>query len=508
MVNGDFAGAVYNEKDKTWTLFRDHMGVRPLFYYMDDTVFAFSTDIIGLLALPGVNTSLNEEKFYLRMMGYNDLTLCNTEFAGIHCVRPASVKTVSQNTSGFSENEMVYWKLKQKKIRMKTDEEYFTELRRLVTDSVKRRLDAVSGIVGGELSGGMDSSVIAILISRLGRKGPYFSWSWSPEEFPLQEGDDERKIIFDICRQENIVCEFSPKQKNEKTEDFLNKIIPPHINTQSLSDGSAWLKSQGARVVFTGHGGDEGVSHRCSPFELWYHKEYLSFVRIFWDRTKGKKLRLLRTAKRMMHQIVVENPRYLKPYENKGVTARRFLNETFKERMDEKKQLQPLYFAYDPAAYFEQGGPRVRLDNVAYHGAQNGVRYMVPFLDYRVIDFAVSIPRRLYLGKGTNRYIYRQAFRKLMPESLYKMQYKDTASQRNYQPDETFWSGFSQEKKLVVSKLDREYWKDYLNFEEIDQFADAVEYTRSDYTRSAIILSDLISCYMLQNVKDNAVKLV
>ena len=47
-INGDFSGALYNEETHTLTLFRDHMGIRPLFYYADDQMVAFSTDIRGL----------------------------------------------------------------------------------------------------------------------------------------------------------------------------------------------------------------------------------------------------------------------------------------------------------------------------------------------------------------------------------------------------------------------------------------------------------------------------
>ena len=505
-VNGDFAGAVYNENKKTWTFFRDHMGVRPLFYYIDDTVFAFSTDMRGLLALPGTDLKINESQFYLRMMGYSDLSLCETEFARINCIHPASYKVVSADASGFSEKETIYWRLKQKKIHMKTEEDYCKELRRLVTDSIKRRLDVVPGVIGGELSGGLDSGVICILINRLGREGRYFSWSQSPDELPLQEGEDERKVIQDICQQEHITCEFATEKKNRIKEDYFQEIMPPYINTPSLGVGSSWLKSQGARVVFTGHGGDEGVSHRCNPFELWYHGEYLSFARYFWDSTKGDKLRLARTAKRMMHQIRVENPEFLEPYENRRINCRNFLNPKFRERMDGTLKLQPLYFAYAPELYFEQGGPRRRLDNVAYYGAKNGVRYMVPFLDYRVIDFALSIPRNMYLKKGINRYIYRQAFRDIIPESLYEVHYKDYASKRNSRPEKGLRARLLDDINETVSKLDRVYWKDYLNFDELDRFTLPEDYTISDYRRIALMLDDLIDCCLLQNEKDNAAK--
>ena len=59
---------------------------------------------------------------------------------------------------------VIYWQPGSKKIRLSSEEAYIKQLRQLITDSVKRRLDAVPGVVGAELSGGLDSSIIDILI--------------------------------------------------------------------------------------------------------------------------------------------------------------------------------------------------------------------------------------------------------------------------------------------------------------------------------------------------------
>ena len=69
--------------------------------------------------------------------------------------------------------------------------------------------------------------------------------------------------------------------------------------------------------------------------------------------------------------------------------------------------MPPLSFSYDPVSYIHQGGSRNRLDNVALYGAYNGVRYLIPYLDYRVIDYAVSIPRYQYLRGRRNRFVFR-----------------------------------------------------------------------------------------------------
>lgn len=503
-VNGDFAGAIYDMEKDTWTLFRDHSGVRPLFYYMNTDIFAFSTDMRGLIALPNADMSINEEKLYARMAGYNDLTLCETEYKNIHCIRPASWTVIRKENDGFICDEHIYWKWRQKKIRMKSDEEYQAELRRLITDAIKRRLDAVPGIVGCELSGGLDSSVIAILIHRLGREGRYFSWSFSPDELPIREDRDERKIIFDICKQEHIDCHFSEMNDFLTIEDLFKSLDPPYLNTRSIGTGAEYLHSQNARVVFTGHGGDEGVSHRCNFYELWYHHEYPAFFRNIYRTTKGKKLRLLRTAKRSLHQIFIKNAYFRKPFYKVHTNASCFVNPSFAMRMKDRVTPQSLPFAYDPAAYILQGGHRVRLDNIAVQGAEKGVRYMVPFIDYRVLDFALSIPRAQFHNGYNNRYIYRQAFDDIIPQSLRDMHYKDTPSQQDYIPDVDLTAHFLESKKQLMAYFDEDYWKEYLNIDAVKAFTLPPDYTRDGYIKISALLNDITLCCVIHNLAERA----
>lgn len=507
-VNGDFAGAIYNADDGSWTLFRDHLGVRPLYYYADSVQFAFSTDIRGLIALPNADTSPDDGAIYCRMMGYNDLTLCGTDYKNIRCFPPASFAKISYGGDGFSIDVHTYWKLKQKKIKFKTDEEYISETRRIVTDAVKRRLDAVSGTVGAELSGGLDSGVIDILISRLGRAGKFYSWSWSAEDVPLNDGDDERRVIYDICKQENIECMFAPKKHPDNTEDTkeekTEEIVPPFVNTLNLGEGAAWLNSQGARVVFTGHGGDEGISHRCPPFELLYNGELVPYLKFYYDTTKGTKLRTLRTLKRAIWQGLRDYSYARKPYHNTGLLSPHYLTDEFKERMKDKAVLQPLYFSYSPEKYVMQGGTRVRLDNVAYQGAKNGMRYMIPFADYRVMDYAVSIPRRMFLRCGESRYVYREAFRDIIPQSLYKVGYKDMASLRNQKIDAEIGVSLNEAAKRIAGELDRDFWSEYLNFDAIDKISLGENFTRGDYTRTSRLLYELNRCLLIQKARENA----
>lgn len=502
-VNGDFAGAIYDEAEQSWTLFRDHSGVRPLYYYADQRLFAFSTDLRGLAALPNVDLSLNEEKLYLRMMGYNDLSLCETEYANINCIRPASWTVITPTDQGFQKQEHLYWTWRQKKIRMKSDQDYQHELRRLITDAVSRRLEACPGLVGCELSGGLDSSVIAILINRLGREGRFFSWSFSTDEIPMQDRD-ERKIIEDICRQEHIQCTYSQIDYSKNIDKLFERVDPPYLNTRVISEGAAKMAQQGARIVFTGHGGDEGVSHRCNFYELWYHHEYYSFFRNIYRGTKGKKFRLLRTVKRALHQIFVQNRFFRKPFHNTYSSGACIVNPDFARRMAKKAKPLSLPFAYSPKEYILQGGHRVRLDNVALQGAECGVRYMIPFVDYRVLDFALSIPRAQYHNGYNNRYIYREAFHDMIPQSLRDMHYKDTPSQENYVPKLDLYEHFQETKRQLLNHLDRDFWQPYLDFDALDSVSLSEAFTQMEYFRISALLNEATQCAAIHHVIKNA----
>lgn len=103
------------------------------------------------------------------------LTMQQTDYAAIQCALPGAWTSVVQDANGFTRREHPFWKLRSRKIRLSSPEEYERRLRELVTDAVKWHLDAIPGLIGAELSGGLDSSVIDILINRNGRKAVYYS---------------------------------------------------------------------------------------------------------------------------------------------------------------------------------------------------------------------------------------------------------------------------------------------------------------------------------------------
>lgn len=502
-VNGDFSGAIYENASGKLTLFRDHMGIRPLFYYSGKYHGAFSTDLRGLLADPEVVTDIRQEWIYDVASGYDSETIDSTPYEDICCVPPASYIEIVPGEDGLAYATTKYWQLGAEKIRFDTEKEYFERLRELVTDSVRSRLDAVSVKVAAELSGGLDSGVIDILINRSGRDCVYFSWSHDPKVLEMA-CDDERKVILDICEQENIHCNFSPMERDEgKSSDFEYN-MPANMNTFNIMKGASYVRDKGAGVMFSGHGGDEGISRRAAVYEMFAGDEYYHYWRYIW-RITTRKPRVLRTLKKGIKNILESKRAEREEYMN-WYGSPELLNPEFKEMYSAKKP-KTSKFMFDAISYIEQGGSRNRLDNMALQGAYAGVRYLVPFLDYRVIDFAVSIPKHLYINEKSKRYIFREAFKDIMPESLYKLNTKEDTSFANMPDNPEWFTEFDRRKKEIIGHLDRDYWSEYLDFDRIDALNNKdkpLEYELDDDLRQIKVL---LICALTENILESAKRL-
>ncbi len=517
-VNGDFAGVIFDTENNTCILFRDHMGVRPLYYYEDGELLVFSSDIRGLVSMEAVDVSVNERWLWHSLAGSAYLGTEHTEFAHIFCVKPGAYRVYSLKGMCIRSEQKIYWQPGKKKVHLSSEKAYIERMRELIVDAVKRRLDAVSGPVGAELSGGLDSGVIDILLRRMGREAIYFSWSASPEEIPFAE-KDERLVIEDICKQENIVCHYRGKgirfaedcvlhqkmraigvEPNMAAGPFRRYVFPPYINTLQITQSAQYINEGGAKVIFTGHGGDEGVSHRCNPYEMFYHKEYVQYFRYMWDSTAGLKHRLYKTVMRSRKNLTSTRRELRSAFVGEYILKDMLKKEFVKKYQTEKGSAST--YAYDPCTYVRVGGSRNRLDVVALLGAYCGARYLIPYLDYRVIDYALSIPRHLYLRANKNRYIFREAFRDIMPESLYRLAGKEDTSWKSVEKKEP---GEQEEKEYMARKrrlffmLDRERWEGCLDWDALEKWV-VTPRSEVEETQDMAMFFGIDHCLSFQNL--------
>lgn len=461
LINGDFAGAVHD--GEKLVLFRDHMGIRPLFWYQDERMIAFATDLRALLAIPGMDHSLDETYLWIRLNGYIMDESEVTDFEKIKAVHTGSTLTIYED---LTVKKALYWQLNEKKIRFKTEQEYIDKMRELIYDAIRRRLAVAEGQpVGAEMSGGLDSTVIDVIIKKLGVDPVCCSWSPALEQQPMQH-HDEREIIEKTCETFGLKCHYAfPKaQTGEEYIDQMKKYkYPPNMSNPFLHDSMAFFRSKGCKIVFSGWGGDEGVSHRGNPYEMWYHKEYWHYLKFYWNCCHGK-LKLLKIAKRIYCNLTRDRRYFLSEwniYEANHLKTPAYVTEHFAAQNEHLAAAIPVAFPYDSVRQINKGANRDRIEGAVHVGSYFDQQYVFPYLDHRVEDFAVSIPRHLFFGKNAYRYIYRAAFQREMIRELYYYGYKDDPGRMTL-----YWSENDVQSKCVQAEYCKHHqkkWERYID---------------------------------------------
>ena len=235
-INGDFTFAIWEKQREQVLLFRDHLGVRPIYYYNSESTFAFATDYRALLALPYIEKQIDEIKLYAELSDIYHIDTEITFFKQIKRLSQAHVMRV--DAQGILKRK--YWSPGVSKKRFGSEEEYANALYTIVNDAVKLRAESIKEKIASEMSGGLDSSVVTVLAHRELKKDnrSMEAYSWSPAfELLEKQSRDERELIELVCKQEGFACKYNT------SFEFLNQKLPLKA---VLTDGQ---RSDGIRGV-------------------------------------------------------------------------------------------------------------------------------------------------------------------------------------------------------------------------------------------------------------------
>ena len=264
---GDYAFAVWDANERTLFCARDHAGVRPLYYALTRSGVVFASAVEAVLAMPEVSGALDEATVaaYLTGPAFNSTT--HTFFKEVSKLPPGHTLTVKgEPVARHSPRIERYWRPEDTPTApLASDDAYAEELVELMARAVADRLRG--GPVGTHLSGGLDSSSIAVLAAReLRRQGrpPPPAFSWLPalgQAAPAAAHAPEYSRIDAVCRQEDLqVFHRSPSVDDMVAMLRRDGALPGvhvHLNEEPVQRCAA---EQGVRVLLSGWGGDQGVS--------------------------------------------------------------------------------------------------------------------------------------------------------------------------------------------------------------------------------------------------------
>ncbi len=447
--NGMFAFALYDSRKRSLFCARDRSGVKPFYFALQGSRFAFASEPKALLVLPWVRRRQDDGAIFDYLChGVVDHAE-QTFFADIK-VLPAAHHATFDSTGW---RYLRYWSLPSPDAETlampaseRTIQKWADEFRALLEDSIALRLRS-DVTVGSCLSGGLDSSTIVSIANRLlfpdsgqelaeqwhrrGEKQMTFSACFDDTAI------DERRYMREVTQQTGAAAHYTFPQ-GERLFDVLAGVIW-HQDEPFLSTGivAQWhvmelARKNSVKVLLDGQGADEvlcGYAGYYGPFfadllvagELAQLTREMALYNQYHQAKWGSAQRQLGQALRARHGWLrpgvrsrIDRSRLLPPWLAPGIA----------EAKDGSARRMPLGFAPSEPGYLaavaKQLFTATSLPALLRYEDRNsmafGVEARVPFLDYRLIEFVFGAPNAMRFGHGLNKRVLRKAATSVIPE--------------------------------------------------------------------------------------------
>lgn len=280
-LEGMFAFVIYDSQTNNFVAVRDRFGIKPLFYYYSGELVVFSSEIKGILAVKNLSESLKVRKESVALFLANRYVPTPfTMWEGIYKLTPASF---IQFDFQFKFSIEEYWKLKIENKQIST-KQYTADSTELIEHSVKNHL--VSDVeIGGFLSGGLDSSTLAMIASK-NVDYPFKTFSIGFKDWDESE-DKYARIV-----SEKLNIPFFPKIASEINLNLVKKLM--YYYDDPIADISilptyevSKLASEQVKAVLSGEGADEilGGYWWDKPEQFYFENQYKRVLRKFTPKS-------------------------------------------------------------------------------------------------------------------------------------------------------------------------------------------------------------------------------
>ena len=442
-LNGMFAFAVWDDMEERLFCARDRFGIKPFYYRWDTRQFLFASEIKALLLDPSYRRVPNQAAIldYLILSRHDHTS--ETFFQGIHQLAPGEWLTVRQRNGRESCVERKRWWRLPGGIERVSEDEAAARTRELLEDSVRLALRA-DVQVGSCLSGGLDSSAIVCLMSRVlvGDSQNRLSHGRAengalkvPLTFSSCHKDprfDERPYIRAVLARTGAVNNEvfpDPERLFGNLMDILWHQEEPFAGTSVLaqwevmrSAGAAGVKvlldGQGADELFLGYPGYMGSRLAdCIRTGQWIvgAREWRA-----WRRVHGG----------LQPTALAGIARGLLPGGPVGWLRSRILgDDEWLARDFARRERRPRPF-WDPllssgrtvlGAHMARGLLR-DLPALLHYEDRNAMAFSVearvPFLDHRLVEWLARLPPELELRQGMTKMVLREAMAGILPEEV------------------------------------------------------------------------------------------
>jgi asparagine synthase (glutamine-hydrolysing) len=409
-LNGDFAVFIFQPAKKQAFLFRDHVGIRPIAYRIENQSLFFSSDPIGLCRAFTGDRAFDSD-FLMGYFKYIDYRKTSCE--RVKKLLPGHYLRFSEKGAEIRK----YWKPENIRTDKKlSHDQMLADLKVLLYDAVSIRCDNRFR-AGTHVSSGLDSGIISVLSRReYSHQETFSGFSWSPASYvPVDVKYDERELVRKLCRETGISPLFS-----DLDGDIFPGIVSSFYDNHGFFSEDRTVRQAadvGVNLIFSGWGGDEFVSTAAPSIEtdllrsmklgLYLRRNQVRHPRKF---IKNVVCYVLMPALGILERGTVrsfrDDARYLKkPY---WKSDRRAVRQFYFHTSRRGHHLGMLNF------YHLQD----RCENWFMMGYRNGVEYRYPLLDKRIIEFMLRVPSELLCKTDYFRPLLREISEGMLPEEI------------------------------------------------------------------------------------------
>jgi asparagine synthase (glutamine-hydrolysing) len=408
-LNGIFAFAVWDERNRELLLVRDHLGVKPLFYaQIGESVF-FASEMKALFAHPDINPEVDAEGLAeLFVMGVR--TPGHAVYRGIKEVLPGQLIRFTQR----GKQESIYWELQSKPHTddLKTT---YLHIRELLKDTVKRQLVADMPVVS-LLSGGLDSSGIAAIAAEEYRKQGKEPLRTFSVDFVNSERDFKENLMHRSLDTPWVKRVSEHAKTDHQLVIFNDEDLIQHLSISYRArdlpgsgnmDTSLYLlfkeMKKSATVALSGESADEVFGGY-----IWFHmKEMVEADTFPW-------------AAVISHQD--EPFSYLSEEMKKAIRPEEYIRTRYLEALqkvprldgEEKEEARMREVLYLNQKYFLL----MLLERKDRMSMATGLEVRVPFCDYRLVEYVWNIPWKMKCVDEIEKGILRRAFADVLPHDV------------------------------------------------------------------------------------------
>lgn len=426
LLNGMFAIAIYDKQEQAMYFLRDRLGVKPLYYYEHEGTFVFGSEMKALMSVEEVRTTVKVYKPAIHTFLYSGYV---PEPYTIY----DKIKRLPSGSYGIIKGGKIsitpYWQ-PQDKIEAKVQTNFDTakkQLKDLLTTSVQYRM--ISDVPFGTfLSGGIDSSIVTAIAQSVSEK-PVKTFSIGFKEAKFNESQYARQVSdhlgtqhheFIVSEQDSL--ELIDKMLTAYDEPYADSSAIPTMLVSKLARKhvTMTLSGDGGDELFMGYGSYTWAKRLSNPLVQLLRKPVAMGMSQFGSRYKrAAGVVNYKSKERIKSHIFSQEQYFFSEDELSGLLTGAYkqnilFNEDFgnlKRKLSEAEE-QALF---DIKHYLKDD----LLVKVDIASMQFALEARTPFLDYRVVEFALNLSEDLKQKDGTSKYLLKELLYDYVPKQIF-----------------------------------------------------------------------------------------